>query len=243
MLRGFLFAILFNNNSEYLFRKVHSIEQQYKFQGVIFLNAPEHYPFSPSPLPYPAASLTPWLNARTIKVHYDGHYNAYIRKLNDTLKSYPSLHNLPLEALILKQSFLPPEIKNDVKINAGGAFNHRLYFNSLIHPSKGQISCSFEKIVCDNFGSTKSLVSNLITASLTVYGSGYAYLVSDMSGKMHIILLKNQETPLEQRLNPLFPIDMWEHAYYLQYQYHKSRYVSNLCKVINWKEIEKNYYS
>lgn len=207
------------------------------------MNAPEHFPFSVRPLTYPANSLSPWLDARTLKIHHDGHYTAYVKKLNDILKNYPQYQNLPLEALILKQAFLPSEIRTDIKINAGGAFNHQLYFSSIIHPSKGKITCSFEKIVCDNFGSMQNLINNLKEAAKAVFGSGYAYLASDMSGKMHIIMLKNQETPIEQRLNPLLPIDMWEHAYYLQFQYHRDRYINNFCKVINWKEVEKNYYS
>ena len=207
------------------------------------MNAPEHFPFSVRPLPYPANSLSPWLDARTLKIHHDGHYTAYVKKLNDILKNYPQYQNLPLEALILKQAFLPSEIRTDIKINAGGAFNHQLYFSSIIHPSKGKITCSFEKIVCANFGSMQNLINNLKEAAKAVFGSGYAYLASDMSGKMHIIMLKNQETPIEQRLNPLLPIDMWEHAYYLQFQYHRDRYINNFCKVINWKEVEKNYYS
>ncbi|MGN1480922.1 superoxide dismutase [Porcipelethomonas sp.] len=207
------------------------------------MNLPEHFPFTVKPLPYPANSLSPWLDARTIKIHHDGHYTSYVKKLNDILKNYPQYQNLPLEALILKQAFLPSDIRNDIRKNAGGAYNHQLYFSSMIHPSKGKISSSFEQIVCDNFGSVKNLLHNLKEAAMSVFGSGYAYLASDMSGKMHILVLKNQETPIEQRLNPLLPIDVWEHAYYLQYQYHRERYIDSFCRLINWKEVEKNYYN
>lgn len=86
------------------------------------------------------------------------------------------------------------------------------------------------------------MICCLKEAAMSVFGSGYAYLTSDMGGKMHIIILKNQETPIEQRLNPIFPIDVWEHAYYLQYQNHRERYVNNIMKLINWKVLEKNYY-
>ena len=89
----------------------------------------------------------------------------------------------------------------------------------------------------------QNLINNLKEAAKAVFGSGYAYLASDMSGKMHIIMLKNQETPIEQRLNPLLPIDIWKHAYYIQFQYHRDRYINNFGKVINWKEVVKNYYS
>ena len=145
------------------------------------MNFPEHYPFNVKPLPYPASSLSPWINARTLKIHHDGHYAAYVRKLNDILKNYPQYQNLPLEALILKQAFLPENIRNDIRKNAGGAFNHQLYFSSMIHPSKGRISSSFEKIVADNFGSVQNLLKDLKAAAMSVFCSRYAYLVSDMS--------------------------------------------------------------
>ena len=87
------------------------------------------------------------------------------------------------------------------------------------------------------------MTNSLKEAAMSVFGSGYAYLVSDMSGKIHIITLKNQETPLEQRLNPLLPVDVWEHAYYLQYQNHRERYLNSLMKIINWRAVERHYFS
>lgn len=207
------------------------------------MNGTEHYPFSVKPLPYPINALCPWINANTMKIHHDSHYAGYIKKLNDTLKDYPQLHHLPLEALLIKQAFLPNEIRINIRRYAGGAFNHMLYFDCLTPANRSRISPEFEKIVCENFESLKALMNALKEAAMSVFGSGYAYLTSDMSGKMHIITLKNQETPIEQRLNPLFPIDVWEHAYYLQYQNHRERYLTSLMKVINWKAIECNYYS
>ena len=206
------------------------------------MNEPEHYPFTAQPLPYPVNALSPWINAQTMKIHHDSHYAGHVKKLNDTLKNYPQLHHLPLEALLIKQAFLPEEIRTSIKRNAGGAFNHRLYFDCLIPAGRSRISHEFEKVINDNFGSLKSLICCLKEAAMSVFGSGYAYLTSDMGGKMHIIILKNQETPIEQRLNPIFPIDVWEHAYYLQYQNHRERYVNNIMKLINWKVLEKNYY-
>lgn len=203
----------------------------------------EHYPFSPMPLPYPANALCPWLNTSTVKIHHDSHYAGYVRKLNETLKNYPQLHHLPLEALLIKQAFLPEDVRMDICRYAGGAFNHRLYFKCLVPEKFSRVSPEFERIICDNFGSFSSLINNLKAAALSVFGSGYAYLTSDMSGKMKIIVLHNQETPIEQRLNPLLPIDVWEHAYYLQYQNHRERYLNSIMKIINWKAVEHNYFS
>lgn len=203
----------------------------------------EHFPFSVRPLPYPAKSLSPYLTARTLKIHHDGHYAMYIHKLNEILECFPQYQQLPLEALILKQAFLPEEIRNDVKTNAGGAFNHMLYFECLTPPSKSKISCEFNKIICDNFSSLENLMELLKTAALSIKGSGFAYLASDMTGKMYILTLPNMETPIEKRLTPLLPIDMWEHAYYLQYQYHKKDYLNCIMNVINWQRVEMNYFS
>lgn len=207
------------------------------------MNESEHYPFEPKPLPYPANALCPWLKTNTVKLHHDSHYAGYVKKLNAVIKDHPKLHHLPIEALLIKQAFLPEPVRNEIRRYAGGAFNHRLYFDCLAPSGRTSISSKFEKIICENFGSVKALIHNLQEAAMSVFGSGYAYLVSDMSGKMHIILLKDQETPIELRLNPIFPVDAWEHAYYLQYQNHRERYLNSLIKIINWKTLEKNYFS
>lgn len=203
----------------------------------------EHFPFAVRPLPYPAKALMPYLNARTLKIHHDGHYAAYIQRLNKILECFPEYRQLPLEALLLKQAFLPKEIRTEIKINAGGAFNHMLYFECLTPPSKPIISDNFKKIICDNFSSVENLINTLKSAALSIKGSGFAYLTSDMSGRMHVLALKDFETPIELRLNPILPIDMWEHAYYLQYQYHKKDYVDNIMNLINWQRVEVNYFS
>lgn len=203
----------------------------------------EHYPFSVRPLPYPAKSLSPYLTARTLKIHHDGHYAAYIQNLNKILEYFPQYHHLPLEALLLKQAFLPAEIRLEIKTNAGGAFNHMLYFECLAPSSRSKLSDSFRKIICDNFSSVENLLNTMKNAALSIKGSGFAYLASDMSGKMHVLALKDFETPIEQRLNPILPIDMWEHAYYLQYQYHKKDYLGSFMRVINWQRVEMNYFS
>lgn len=207
------------------------------------MNEPQHYPFSPKPLPYPANALCPWLGADTIRIHHDSHYAGYIKRLNAVLKDYPQLHNLPIEALLIKQAFLPEEIRRDVRRYAGGAFNHQLYFECLTSAGRSCVPHELEKIICRDFGSLNAMTNSLKEAAMSVFGSGYAYLVSDMSGKIHIITLKNQETPLEQRLNPLLPVDVWEHAYYLQYQNHRERYLNSLMKIINWRAVERHYFS
>ena len=207
------------------------------------MHQPEHYPFSPHPLPYPLNALSPWVSANTLKLHHRSHYAGYINKLNDVLKGYPQLHNLPIEALLLKQALLPEKARSDIRKYAGGAFNHQMYFEGLAPIGKTKISAEFEKIICNSFGSVATMLSKLKEAAMSVFGSGYAWLVSDKDDRLVIITLPNQDTPIEQRLNPVLPIDVWEHAYYLQYQNHRERYLNSLCKLINWRHAEKNYFT
>ena len=118
-----------------------------------------------------------------------------------------------------------------------------MYFEGLAPIGKTNISAEFEKIICNSFGSVATMLSKIKEAAMSVFGSGYAWLVSDKDDKLVIITLPNQNTPIEQRLNPVLPIDVWEHAYYLQYQNHRERYLNSLCKLINWRQAEKNYFT
>lgn len=203
----------------------------------------DHFPFAVRPLPYPAKSLSPYLNARTLKIHHDGHYALHIEKLNKILESFPIYQQLPLEALILKQAFLPQEIRNEIKLHAGGAFNHMLFFECLAPNQKSKISNEFRKIISDSFGSLENFMVLMKEAALSMKGAGYVYLACDGKGRLRIMTLDNTETPIEHRLKPLLPVDMWEHSYYLQYQYHKKEYLDGIFNIINWQRVERNYYA
>ncbi len=207
------------------------------------MNSKDHFPFAVRPLPYPAKSLAPFLNARTVKIHHDGHYAMHIEKLNRILESFPKYHSLPLDALIMKQAFLPHEIRNEVKLHAGGALNHMLFFECLAPASKSSISGSFKKLLSDSFASFENFKDLMKKAALSLKGGGSAYLASDRDGRFHILALNDFETPIEHCLNPILPIDMWEHSYYLQYQYHRREYINNIFNIINWQRAEMNYFS
>ena len=107
----------------------------------------DHFPFAVRPLPYPAKSLMPYLNARTLKIHHDWHYAIHVEKLNKILECFPRYRNLPLDALILKQAFLPEEIRSGVKLHASGALAHMLFFECLTSPSKSRMSDEFKKVL------------------------------------------------------------------------------------------------
>ena len=203
----------------------------------------DHFPFAARPLPYPAKSLMPCLNARTVKIHHDWHYALHVEKLNKILEAFPKYQNLPLEALILKQAFLPEEIRADIKLHASGALSHILFFECLAPSSKSRMSDEFRTVIEENFGSTEKFFSIMKKAALSVKGSGFAYLASDSRKRLCILALRDLDNPVEHRLTPLLAIDMWEHAYYLQYQYHRAEYLNALFGIINWQRVERNYLS
>lgn len=201
----------------------------------------EHYPFKLMILPYEYNSLEPYIDEETMKIHHLGHLKTYVDNLNKILANYPKLHNWSLEKILYNISSIPKEIQLTVKNNAGGVYNHNLYFNSLSPKKEINLSTNFENTVKKQFGSFDNYLSELKEKSLSVFGSGYSYVVLDIEGNIMIITTKNQDTPLELNLYPLLPIDVWEHAYYLKHKNKRVEYIEDIFKVINWNIIEKRY--
>lgn len=201
----------------------------------------EHYPFKLMILPYEYNSLEPYIDEETMKVHHLGHLKTYVDNLNKILENYPKLHNWSLEKILYNISSIPKEIQVTVKNNAGGVYNHNLYFNSLSPKKEINTSTNFENTVKKQFGSFDNFLSELKEKSLSVFGSGYSYVVLDIEGNIMIITTKNQDTPLELNLYPLVPIDVWEHAYYLKHKNKRVEYIEDIFEVINWNNIEKRY--
>lgn len=201
----------------------------------------EHYPFKLMILPYEYNSLEPYIDEETMKVHHLGHLKTYVDNLNKILENYPKLHNWSLEKILYNISSIPKEIQVTVKNNAGGVYNHNLYFNSLSPKKEINSSTNFENTVKKQFGSFDNFLSELKEKSLSVFGSGYSYVVLDIEGNIMIITTKNQDTPLELNLYPLVPIDVWEHAYYLKHKNKRVEYIEDIFEVINWNNIEKRY--
>lgn len=201
----------------------------------------EHYPFKLMILPYEYNSLEPYIDEETMKIHHLGHLKTYVDNLNKILANYPKLHNWSLEKLLYNISSIPKEIQSAVKNNAGGVYNHNLYFDSLSPKKEIKLSANFENTVKKQFGSFDNFLAELKEKSLSVFGSGYSYVVLDIEGNIVIITTKNQDTPLDLNLYPLLPIDVWEHAYYLKHKNKRVEYIEDILEVINWNIIEKRY--
>ncbi len=201
----------------------------------------EHYPFKLIPLPYPYNALEPYIDEETMRIHHDKHVGTYVENLNKALQDHPAYHDWSLEMLLYNIYSLPAEIQTAVRNNAGGVFNHNLYFNSLGTERINSPVGNFSNAVNKEFGSAERFLAELKQKALSVFGSGYAYVVINRNGKLMIITTKNQDTPLEMNLYPVLPVDVWEHAYYLKHQNKRADYIDDLFKVINWNKVEEVY--
>lgn len=201
------------------------------------------YKFINTPLPYAYDAMEPYIDEKTMWLHHDRHLQAYIDNLNSTLSEYPQFQNWTLEQLIINVPSLPKEIQDNVKNNGGGVFNHRFYFSNLMNPASAQPIGVLEKSIKNEFGSYMSFRNQFKMAALSVFGSGYAWLVVNAAGQLDVIVTQNQDTPLPLGLFPILNIDVWEHAYYLKHYNLRADYIDDWFHVVNWNQANQTYMS
>lgn len=194
----------------------------------------ETYPFRLPELPYAYHALEPFIDQRTMYFHHDKHLKTYIDNLNKALEAYPEYQTWTLEELLTRLPELPEELRTPVRNNGGGVYNHEMYFH-LMAPA-GQ---PFSTEVAEAFGGEDNWNRQMKAAALGQFGSGFAWLVLDTTGALKIIALPNQDNPLTIGLQPILPLDVWEHAYYLKHQNLRSDYIDNWFHVINWNAVEQ----
>lgn len=201
----------------------------------------ETYPFVVRPLPYEYDALNPVLDEKTLHFHHDKHYKAYVDNLNAALSDYPELQQMGLSDLLRGINHLPPAVQTAVRNNGGGVYNHELYFDAMKSPV-GQVPSGLllEAIVKD-FGSYNQWKEKMKQAAVSKFGSGWAWLLTDSNGNLSIEQTSNQDVPDLEIYTPIFLIDVWEHAYYLQYQNRRADYVDGWFNLINWRKAEKRF--
>ena len=204
------------------------------------MNRNSYYPFINTPLPYSYDALEPFIDEETMYLHHDRHLQTYIDNLNRFLEEHPSLQKFSLEELLSIWRRLPCHLQTPLRNNAGGVYNHRFYFDSMTPPGS---SCSaprlFEAMSCQ-FGSPENFRSQFKEAALSVFGSGYAWLVLDR-GCLKIVTSANQNTPLTCSRTLILNIDVWEHAYYLKHYNLRADYIDDWFRVVNWGMAENRY--
>lgn len=198
-----------------------------------------HYPFTLPPLPFGYDALLPELDERTMHFHHDKHFAAYVDNLNKLLESRPEYQSLSLEQLCQRWPEMPEEIRQGIRNNAGGVYNHDLYFQTLAPTPATTPSHELEGAVARDFGGLSALKSAMKAAALGQFGSGWAWLVSDCDGRLAVHKTANQDTPLP--LRPLLCCDVWEHAYYLQYQNRRADYFESWWLLVDWPQVSQAY--
>lgn len=194
--------------------------------------------FTLPPLPYAYEALEPHIDAATMHLHHDKHHQAYVDKLNAAVAGKPDFENKSVEELLQNLAALPDEIKTAVKNNGGGHINHSVFW-TILAPAGQSPSDTFKQAVSVSFQSFDSFKEKLSQAAVNQFGSGWAWLVKDASGKLDIKGYSNQDSPYLDGLTPIVGIDVWEHAYYLKYNNRRADYVAAIWNVFNWAEIDK----
>ena len=188
----------------------------------------QHYPFVNPPLPYAYDALEPFIDDETMHLHHDAHLQTYVDHLNIIIRQYPALHNWTLEQLIKWNDNLPVEIQDGVRNNAGGVYNHILYFSRLAPPETAVWpSGEFLLLLERRFGGFQQFKEAFKKAAMSVFGSGYAFLVANRDGLLEIVTTANQDNPLEIGYYPILVLDVWEHAYYLKHHNKRDGYIDD----------------
>ena len=195
------------------------------------------------PLAYPTNALEPHIDARTMEIHHTKHHQAYINNVNNAIKGKPDLENKSVEDLIANLNAVPEDIRTVVRNNGGGHANHTLFW-TLIGPKCGGAPVGkVAAAINQTFGSFDAFKEKFAQAAATRFGSGWAWACVTKDGKLEIISTPNQDSPLMEGKPPILAIDVWEHAYYLNYQNRRPDYIAAFWNVVNWPEVEKRYNS
>lgn len=172
-------------------------------------------------------------------LHHDRHLQTYVDQLNKLLKDFPVYQDFSLEALLTNVTFFPKAIQTPIRNNAGGVYNHIFYFSHLGNPSTGHPIDLLADMIQQQFGNFATFQKQFFDAALSVFGSGYAWLVIDHAQVLHIITTQNQDTPIPLHVCPILNLDVWEHAYYLKHYNIRADYIKDWFSVINWDVANK----
>ena len=199
------------------------------------------YPFELPDLGYPHDALEPHIDARTMEIHHGRHHAAYTANLNAALKGHPELHGKSADELVADLGALPDGIRMAVRNNGGGYVNHSLFWQLMAPGGEGAPGGDLAAAINAAFGSLDDFKSRVAAAAIGRFGSGWAWLAADGSGALEVVSTANQDTPVMDGKTPLVGIDVWEHAYYLNYQNRRPDYVAAFWNVVNWTVVGERY--
>lgn len=192
-------------------------------------------------LKYSYSDLEPFIDAQTVEIHYSKHHQTYANNLNKALENKAEFADWSIEKILTDFNIMPEEIRTAVKNNAGGFYNHNLYWATMGKDVQKAPDGKFADQINSTFGSFQDFKAKMSLAGMTRFGSGWAWLVVNPQGKLEVLSTPNQDSPFTTGNKPILGLDVWEHAYYLKYQNRRADYIDNWWNVVDWKAVEKLY--
>ena len=197
--------------------------------------------FTLPPLPYGYDTLEPNIDARTMDIHHTKHHQGYVNNLNAAIEKAPELQNKSLEELLKDLSAVPEKVRTAVRNNAGGHWNHSLFWTIMAPNGGGEPAGDLANAIKKSFGDFSKFKEQFNAAASGRFGSGWAWLVADRSGNLSIESTPNQDNPVMDGRHPLLGVDVWEHAYYLKHQSKRSDYIDAWWNTVNWDVAAANF--
>lgn len=197
--------------------------------------------YSLPPLPYDYGALEPHISTKTMQFHHDKHHQAYVTNLNAALKDHPDHQGKSIEDLIADLNALPEAIRTAVRNNGGGHANHTLFWQIMKPGGGGEPTGALGQAIANELGGFAAFKEALNKAGTTRFGSGWGWLVLTKDGKLAVTSTANQDSPIMEGQTPLLGVDVWEHAYYLDYQNRRPDYLASWWNTLNWEEVGQRY--
>ncbi|SYZ78541.1 superoxide dismutase [Trichococcus shcherbakoviae] len=187
-------------------------------------------------LPYAYDALTPYIDEETMHLHHEKHHNTYITNVNAALEKHPELAEKTIEELLADLNSVPEDIRTAVRNNGGGHANHSLFWTVLAPNAGGEPTGAVKDGIEEAFGSFDAMKEKFTAAAVGRFGSGWAWLVVS-DGKLEITSTPNQDSPISEGKTPILGLDVWEHAYYLNYKNVRPEYIKAFWNLVNWDEV------
>lgn len=190
-------------------------------------------------LDYDYDALEPYIDAKTMEIHYSKHHQAYIDKVNAALEG-TEFENKDIEEILKDLDALPEDKRMAVRNNGGGHYNHSLFWKMMSPNGGGKPEGKLAEKIDSDLGGFDKFKEDFAAAAANRFGSGWAWLVVNKDGKLEVLSTANQDNPISEGKKPILGLDVWEHAYYLKYQNKRPDYVEQWWNVVNWKQVEEN---
>ncbi len=197
--------------------------------------------FELPPLGYAYDALEPYIDAKTMEIHYTKHHAGYVKKLNAAIEKHSELADKSVEWLLTHLKEIPQDIQTAVLNNGGGHYNHSFFWPLLKKGVKYDDKSDFAEAINGKYEDFEQFKEAFANAAATRFGSGWAWLVINDEGEFEIISTANQDSPISEGMDPVLGLDVWEHAYYLKYQNRRPDYIDAFWNVVNWRQVEENF--